>query len=209
MLYLSGRWLETLCAIHIHFFVLSSITPSNVWQQLAIEENANFVNTRAPRNLPQTRRARSRCLLIDSENSTCTITVTMDHEDPIAQFFPGEESVDLYSVLNLKSDATLDDIKKSYRRQALVYHPDKHASSSDEVKAESSTKFQQIGYAYAVLSDETRRARYDRTGQTDEGFDMAAGEDGWEAYFEAMFERVTKGKLDEMKKNYQGEFRWW
>lgn len=129
---------------------------------------------------------------------------TMDDEDPIAQFFPGEDSVDLYAVLSLKSDAKLDDIKKSYRRHALIYHPDKHAASTDTVKADASTKFQQIGFAYAVLGDEKRRARYDMTGKTDEGFEMVAGEDGWEAYFEEMFERVTRGKLDEMKKAYQG-----
>lgn len=128
----------------------------------------------------------------------------MDDEDPITQFFPGEEYVDLYAVLSLKSDAKLEDIKKSYRRHALIYHPDKHASSSDTVKANASTKFQQIGFAYAVLSDEKRKARYDRTGKTDEGFEMA-GENGWEAYFEDMFERVTRGKLDEMKREYQGE----
>ncbi|KIM87059.1 hypothetical protein PILCRDRAFT_95931 [Piloderma croceum F 1598] len=127
----------------------------------------------------------------------------MDGEDPITQFFPGEDSVDLYAVLSLKSDAKLEDIKKSYRRHALIYHPDKHTSSSDVAKTDASTKFQQIGFAYAVLSDEKRKARYDRTGRTDEGFEMA-GEDSWEAYFEDMFERVTRGKLDEMKKEYQG-----
>jgi DnaJ family protein C protein 9 len=129
----------------------------------------------------------------------------MDDEDPITQIFPGEDSVDLYAVLRLKSDATLEDIKKSYRRHALIYHPDKHASSSDTVKADASAKFQQIGFAYAVLSDEKRKARYDRTGRTDEGFEMPAGENGWELYFEDMFERVTRGKLDEMKKQYHGE----
>jgi len=61
-----------------------------------------------------------------------------------------------------------------------------------------------VGFAYAVLSDEKRRKRYDATGKTDEGFDLAAGDDGWEAYFEQMFDRVTRGKLDEMKKEYQG-----
>jgi DnaJ-class molecular chaperone len=136
-------------------------------------------------------------------NRTPTLT-TMDGEDPITQFFPGKDSVDLYAVLALKSDAKLEDIKKSYRRHALIYHPDKHASSSDTVKNDASTKFQQIGFAYAVLSDGKRKTRYDRTGKTDEGFEMA-GEDGWEAYFEEMFERVTRGKLDEMKKDYQGE----
>ena len=60
-------------------------------------------------------------------------------------------------------------------------------------------KFQQIGFAYAVLGDEKRRERYDKTGKTDEGLDFGVGEDGWEAYFEELFERVTREKLDELK----------
>ncbi|TFK29926.1 DnaJ-domain-containing protein [Coprinopsis marcescibilis] len=128
----------------------------------------------------------------------------MDDNDPISQFFPGQGAVDLYAVLKLERDATLEAIKKSYRRHALVYHPDKHATATEEAKAEASTQFQQIGFAYAVLSDEKRKARYDKTGKTDEGFDLGAGEDGWEAYFEELFERVTRGKLDELKKEYQG-----
>lgn len=128
----------------------------------------------------------------------------MDHEDPVTQFFPGQESVDLYDVLLLTNEAKLEDIKKSYRRLALIYHPDKHATAGEAAKAGASARFQQIGFAYAVLSDEERRNRYDNTGRTDEGFELAAGDDGWEAYFEEMFERVTRGKLDEMKKEYQG-----
>ncbi|CAA7271712.1 unnamed protein product [Cyclocybe aegerita] len=128
----------------------------------------------------------------------------MDDNDPISQFFPGEEEVDLYAVLFLEKDANVDAIKKAYRRLALVYHPDKHASASDQAKQDASTKFQQIGFAYAVLSDPKRKARYDSTGKTDEGFELGAGDDGWEAYFEELFDRVTRGKLDEMKKEYQG-----
>ncbi|KAG6890707.1 hypothetical protein C0995_005080 [Termitomyces sp. Mi166 len=128
----------------------------------------------------------------------------MDQEDPIAQFFPGQEAVDLYEVLSIPNDAKIDVIKKAYRRLALVYHPDKHATASDADKATASIKFQQVGFAYAVLGDEKRRLRYDRIGKTDEGFELTAGDDGWEAYFEAMFERVTRGRLDEMKKEYQG-----
>ncbi|KAG6911517.1 hypothetical protein DXG01_014591 [Tephrocybe rancida] len=128
----------------------------------------------------------------------------MDQDDPITQFFPDQDEVDLYGVLSVPNDAQIDAIKKAYRRLALVYHPDKHATATDAAKAAASTKFQQIGFAYAVLGDEKRRHRYDETGKTDEGFELAAGEDGWEAYFEAMFERVTRGKLDEMKTAYQG-----
>lgn len=130
----------------------------------------------------------------------------MDDNDPINQFFPGKEEVDLYAVLSLEKGATVEAIKKSYRRLALVYHPDKHTSASDQAKEDASTKFQQIGFAYAVLSNEKRKARYDTTGRTDEGFELGAGEDGWEAYFEELFDRVTRGKLDEMKKEYQGAY---
>src|ERR1700761_3992500 len=126
----------------------------------------------------------------------------MDH-DPMQQFFPGEEDVNLYHVMSLESTATSDDIKKAYRKLALIYHPDKHAQATEEARSAASLKFQQIGFAYAILSDEKRRQRYDSTGSTDEGMDLA-GEDGWDAYFGDLFDRVTKGRLDEMKKEYQG-----
>ena len=127
-----------------------------------------------------------------------------DKQDPSALFFDGEEDVDLYAVLNLSADATLDAIKKAYRKLALIYHPDKHASSNEEAQATAAHKFQQVGFAYAVLSDEKRRQRYDKTGKTDEGFEDGMGEDGWDAYFADLFDQVTKEKLDEMKKEYQG-----
>ena len=129
----------------------------------------------------------------------------MDENDPITQFFPGEQEVDLYNVLSLERNATLHVIKKAYHRLALVYHPDKHATSTDQVKQDTSIKFQQIGFAYAVLSDSKRKARYDSTGKTNEGLDLEPGEGGWDAYFEDLFDRVTRGKLDEMKKAYQGK----
>ncbi|KAI9509369.1 DnaJ-domain-containing protein [Russula earlei] len=127
----------------------------------------------------------------------------MDSTDPISLFFE-EEDVDLYAVLGVGSTASEEDIKKAYRKSALIYHPDKHASSTDDNKQAASRKFQQVGFAYAVLSDRKRRAKYDATGSTEEGFDLAEGEDGWEAYFEALFESVTRDKLDQMKKEYQG-----
>jgi len=127
----------------------------------------------------------------------------MDSNNPTSLFFD-EEDVDLYAVLIIQSTATEEDIKKAYRKLALIYHPDKHASSNEDTKQSASRKFQQVGFAYAVLSDKKRRAMYDTTGGTEEGFDLAEGEDGWEAYFEALFESVTKDKLDQMKKEYQG-----
>jgi DnaJ homolog subfamily C member 9 len=129
-----------------------------------------------------------------------------DRPDPIAQFFPDvdADSVDLYAVLNLTNAATADEIKKSYRKLALIYHPDKHAVAGDEAKEAAVLKFQQVGFAYTVLGDAKRKERYDKTGRTDENLDFGVGEEGWEAYFEDLFERVTKEKLDELKKEYQG-----
>lgn len=128
----------------------------------------------------------------------------MDREDPIAQLFPDQEDVNLYEVLTLQSEATTDDIKKAYRRLALRYHPDKHVSLTEHKRSEATIRFQQIGFAYAVLSDDQRRSRYDKTGRTDEGLGLEPGEDGWETYFADLFDTVTRGKLDEMKKDYQG-----
>lgn len=127
----------------------------------------------------------------------------MDHDDPISQFFPDQE-VDLYAVLQLKQDASFDDIKKAYRRLALKYHPDKHATAGDDAKNDASIKFQQIGFAYSILSDEKKRKKYDKTGSTADNLDFSEGEGGWEAYFGDLFDRATRGRLDEMKKEYQG-----
>ena len=135
---------------------------------------------------------------------TPSLLVMDDTADPISQFFPDAESVDLYEVLSVSRDAKADEIKKAYRRLALAHHPDKHATANDSAKANASLKFQQIGFAYAVLSDEKRRTRYDRTGKTDEGGGLEPGEGGWEAYFEDLFDSVTREKLDEDKKQYQG-----
>jgi DnaJ family protein C protein 9 len=125
-----------------------------------------------------------------------------DREDPSTLLF-GTTTVELYAVLSVNDDADADAIKKAYRRLALVHHPDRHAAKDEAARAVESLKFQQVGFAYAVLSDEKRRARYDKTGRTDEGFEDV-GEDGWEAYFADLFEQVTKAKLDDMKREYQG-----
>ena len=127
----------------------------------------------------------------------------MDSNNPASLFFD-EEEIDLYAVLSIEPTASQEDIKKAYRKLALIYHPDKHATAAEGAKFAASRKFQQVGFAYAVLSEKNRRAKYDATGSTEEGFELAEGEDGWQAYFEALFESVTKEKLDQMKKEYQG-----
>lgn len=70
--------------------------------------------------------------------------------------------VDYYNVLNVNPTASEDDLKKSYRRLAMKWHPDKNPTSN---KKEAEAKFKQISEAYDVLSDPSKRQIYDQYGE--------------------------------------------
>lgn len=63
-----------------------------------------------------------------------------------------------YEVLGVSFEASDDDLKKSYRKLALKWHPDKNLENADQAKKE----FQLIQAAYEVLSDPQERAWYDK-----------------------------------------------
>lgn len=63
---------------------------------------------------------------------------------------------DFYKILGVEKDATDHEIKKAYRKLAIVHHPDKNPD--DESAAE---RFKDLGEAYETLSDPQKRARYD------------------------------------------------
>lgn len=69
------------------------------------------------------------------------------------------EKRDYYEVLQVSREADGTFIKKSYRKLAIQYHPDKNP---DDPSAEE--KFKELGEAYEVLSDDQKRAAYDRYG---------------------------------------------
>ncbi|MGB8489813.1 MAG: molecular chaperone DnaJ [Bacteroidales bacterium] len=69
------------------------------------------------------------------------------------------EKRDYYEVLGVPRGATKEEIKKAYRKQALKYHPDRNPGNK---KAEES--FKEAAAAYEILSDDEKRARYDRFG---------------------------------------------
>jgi len=68
------------------------------------------------------------------------------------------EKRDYYEILGVPKNADKDQIKNSYRKLALQYHPDRNKAP------EAEEKFKEISEAYAVLSDDAKRAQYDRFG---------------------------------------------
>uniref|UniRef100_A0A673ZCQ3 DnaJ homolog subfamily C member 7 n=2 Tax=Salmo trutta TaxID=8032 RepID=A0A673ZCQ3_SALTR len=68
---------------------------------------------------------------------------------------------DYYKVLGVDKNATEDEIKKAYRKRALMHHPDRHSSASAEVQKEEEKKFKEVGEAFTVLSDPKKKSRYD------------------------------------------------
>src|SRR5512143_2087382 len=66
---------------------------------------------------------------------------------------------DYYEILEVAKSASQDEIKKAYRKAALKYHPDRNPNNK-----EAEEKFKEAAEAYEVLSDETKRHRYDQYG---------------------------------------------
>ena len=64
---------------------------------------------------------------------------------------------DYYKILNIDKNANKEQIKTSYKKLALQYHPDKNPNN----KEESESKFKEISEAYAVLSDPVKKNNYD------------------------------------------------
>jgi molecular chaperone DnaJ len=71
---------------------------------------------------------------------------------------------DYYEVLGVSRNATAEELKKSYRKIALQYHPDRNPDNK-----EAEEKFKEAAEAYEVLSDADKRARYDRFGHAGMG----------------------------------------
>ncbi len=101
----------------------------------------------------------------------------------------GQKS-DYYELLGVDRNASADEIKRAYRKQAAKYHPD---HNPDDKKSEE--RFKDLSDAYAVLSDPQKRKRYDMFGHS--AFTARSSASG--------YERVDFGSISEMLEGLFGD----
>jgi len=112
------------------------------------------------------------------------------------------EYKDYYKILGVDRKASEDEIKRAYRKLALKHHPDRNPGDN---KAEE--KFKEINEAYQVLSDPTKRSRFDQLGESYSRYQQRGGAPGgfnWDDWFVQQQApaggeyRVEYGNLDEI-----------
>lgn len=100
----------------------------------------------------------------------------------------------LYEVLGVERDATASEIRKAYRKQALLSHPDKNPGDPA-----AKALFHKVAISYAILGDADKRARYDRgEGSSDaelyDGFGLdAASEQFNQVFGQALMQQWQPG----------------
>jgi len=104
-----------------------------------------------------------------------------------------------YEALNIPETATADEIKKSYRRLSMMYHPDKNGNSQ-----ESTEKFQKISEAYEVLGNPEKKQDYDMTHNNpffkmmSQGMNMNMGQSMGQSMGQNMHMGQTMHPVDEL-----------
>lgn len=116
---------------------------------------------------------------------------------------------DYYEILEVSKTASGDEIKKSFRRLAMQYHPDRNPGNK-----EAEARFKEINEAYEVLKDEQKRAAYDRYGHQAfanggmggggpfGGFEFNFGTGGFSDIFSDIFSEFMGGGRSGGRNNY-------
>jgi len=82
---------------------------------------------------------------------------------------------DFYKLLEVDRNASEAEIKKSYRKMAMKFHPDRNKDNPEAAEK----KFKQIKEAYEILSDSKKRAAYDQFGHAGVDSSMGGGRGGF------------------------------
>jgi len=118
---------------------------------------------------------------------------------------------DFYATLGVARDASADDLKKAYRKLAMQYHPDRNPG---DTAAEA--KFKDVSEAYGILTDDQKRAAYDRFGHAafeqggagggfSQGFDFSASDLG--GIFDQVFGDMMGGRRGGGRTRTGGDIR--
>ncbi len=120
---------------------------------------------------------------------------------------------DYYETLGVAKGATIEEIKKAYRKQALQHHPDRHKGDKN-----AEARFKEVNEAYQVLSDPAKRQQYDAYGSYQDqpgggggqgfgGFDFSGFQGGGQNFgFEDIFESFFGGSgRSRSKRSSRGE----
>lgn len=90
-----------------------------------------------------------------------------------------------YDILEVSPNASIDDIKKSYKKLAFQYHPDKNKDNK-----EAEIKFKEISNAYSVLSNPESRQKYDMLGDDNYNNDAGGGGGHQEPNMDELFQHI-------------------
>ncbi|KAL8236678.1 hypothetical protein R6Q59_017759 [Mikania micrantha] len=137
-----------------------------------------------------------------------------------------ERSLDLYLILGIKHDDTAAEVKRAYRKAALRHHPDKAGqviaraeSGSDvqkwkliteSIQMDADKLFKMIGEAYAVLSDSTKRSKYDLEEEMWDDMNTHASSSGRRAsdFYNSPFETTNRRNSHSSTKTYGNSHYW-